>query len=241
MTTEPQRTLDHGSPARTATASTTWRTGLFAAGALALVVVLSFAAHQIAYFPIDLTLTRTLQSFQTRALDAMASGVDWIGYLPQFVVIVALIALTFWITGWRREAVAIVLAEVSEGAINNAVKWLVVRPRPDPTLVRVYLPLQDYSFPSGHAFSFLVVFGMLSVILIERWRPSATRAAVVAFLITLIVIVGPVRIYLGAHWFSDVLAGYLLGVVDWVVLVAWYRRSIGLRRIQAGTPSPHPQ
>lgn len=239
MSTEPPRTLDPRSPSRTPAMTAAWSMWVGVIGALALVVALSFSAHQIAYFPIDLGVTRALQSFQTPALDAFATGVDWIGYLPQFVVIVGLIAVTFWIAGWRREAFAIVMAEVSEGIVNNAVKWLVVRPRPDPSLVKVYLPLQDYTFPSGHAFSFLVVFGLLSIILIERLRPSTTRTVIVVILVALIVIVGPVRSYLGAHWPSDVLAGYLLGAVDLFVLAVWYRRGKEARQALAGAPGVH--
>ena len=225
MTTEPPRTFDPRSPSRAPVGFMPPVTWPFAVAALAIVLALSVSAHQFAYFPIDLTLTRILQSFATPALDVFATAVDWIGYVPQFLVIVALIALTFWIVGWRREASVIVLAEISEGIINNAVKWLVVRPRPDPSLVRVYFPLQDYTFPSGHAFSFLVVFGLLVDILFVRWRPSVTRTVIVTFLMALIVVVGPVRMYLGAHWFSDVLAGYLLGAVDLLLLIAWYRRA----------------
>lgn len=195
-------------------------------------MALSLAARRFASFTIDLDLTRELQSLRTPALDGLATGVDWIGYLPQFVIIGVLIALTCWIAGWRREAVAISLAELSEGIVNKAVKWFVVRPRPDPSMVRVYLPLQDHTYPIGHAFSFLVVFEILSVILIARCRPTATPTMAVIFLVALVAVVSPVQMDMGAHWFSDVLAGDLLGAVDLFLLVVWYRRR---RAGQTGT------
>jgi len=95
--------------------------------------------------------------------------------------------------------------------LDRLLKELFARPRPsfDHPLLRE----TSYSFPSGHAMESLVVYGMLAylaVLALKTWR---ARTAVVFGAALLVLLIGFSRMYLGVHYFSDVVAGYAAGGV----------------------------
>jgi membrane-associated phospholipid phosphatase len=91
--------------------------------------------------------------------------------------------------------------------LNNGLKELFQRVR--PSLPNPFLNESGWSFPSGHAMGSLIVYGMLTylfVICVGRWiRP------VIVIAVALVLCVGLSRLYLGVHFFSDVIAGYAAG------------------------------
>jgi undecaprenyl-diphosphatase len=191
---------------------------LLALGILTVLVVASTAT----YFPIDVTLTEAVQRYHSPLLDTIALGLDWPGYLPQVVIITGLIGLGLYLAGRRWEGVMTGLALVLEGALDGLVKYTVQRPRPDVPSIKVYQPLGDYTYPSGHVASYLMVFGFLAYLCWLLMRPSWLRTLLLLVLIGLVVAVGPVRIYLGEHWPSDVAAGYLVGWLGLMIVVRLY-------------------
>ena len=88
-------------------------------------------------------------------------------------------------------------------------KVLFARPRPyfeQPLLLETY-----YSFPSGHAMEAVVLYGMLAYFAVLALRTGWARAAVVFGTSLLILLIGFSRMYLGVHYFSDVMAGFAAG------------------------------
>ena len=115
---------------------------------------------------------------------------------------------------WRRRWLHLatwIAAVVGSAVLDHLLKGLFARPRPffeHPLLVE-----SSYSFPSGHAMGSLVVYGMLAyfaVLALKTWR---ARTAVVFGVALLVLLIGFSRMYLGVHYFSDVVAGYAAGGV----------------------------
>jgi len=104
------------------------------------------------------------------------------------------------------------------------------RPRPTPDLVTIYLPETGKSFPSGHAFFAILVLGMLAYLAITHLsKPSIRLLTLLVFLI-LIILIGASRIYLGAHWTSDIVGGYMVG--GWfLVALIWLYRTLKPRQV----------
>ena len=100
---------------------------------------------------------------------------------------------------------------------NTTLKLVVARSRPDLLPPIVVEP--GYAFPSGHTLSATVAYGVIAVLVARSSLPGIARAILVSLLGIVIVIVGLSRIYLGAHYPSDVLGGWLAGLA-WVVLFA---------------------
>ncbi len=179
------------------------------------------------YFTWDLAVTRVWQGLSRPWLDALMRAVSWAG---DDVINAGLLcggaALALLVWRARREA-AFLLAVLATGqVIKIAIKFLIARPRPRPDLARVLIEAKEiYSFPSGHTVHYTVFFGFLAVLALVLLKRPILRWGAVAVLGALVLLVGPARVYLGAHWASDVLGGYLLGGAVLLAYVYFYLRS----------------
>lgn len=100
---------------------------------------------------------------------------------------------------------------------NSLIKHLVHRSRPD-TLFVENMRLQSYSFPSGHAFGSTVFYGLLAYLAYSR-LPAPWNYIISIGLVLLILCIGVSRVYLGAHFPSDVVVGWLFGLVALTVIL----------------------
>ena len=119
---------------------------------------------------------------------------------------------------WRRQTywVAAVWLSVFGGMLlNKFLKYVFHRPRPhfdDPILA-----LTSYSFPSGHTMAATVLYGVLAAYLVSRTRDWRWRSLIILSSSILILLVAFSRVYLGAHYLSDVLAAMAEGLA-WLSL-----------------------
>jgi membrane-associated phospholipid phosphatase len=105
------------------------------------------------------------------------------------------------------------------------VKLIVGRPRPDGSFVQILQNATDPSFPSGHVVHYVVFFGFLYVVLFSLWRPGKLAKMIVS--IAFFGLVGSIsfsRVYLGVHWATDVIGGYLFGFsMLWILLHFYFK------------------
>ena len=171
----------------------------------------------VSMFPIsviDREFSAEVQEHQYPALDFIMKLVSYPGYMPYAPIMVVLTALIFYVTKHKKEAVFLLLTLLS-GLISTIVKVLVNRPRPSEQFVRIVLKTQQQSFPSGHVLFYVVFFGFLTLLMyMLKHINKALRVAIVAVNMLLIFTIPVSRIYLGAHWFTDVLGGFLLGFLS---------------------------
>jgi undecaprenyl-diphosphatase len=137
--------------------------------------------------------------------------------------------------GARWEAVACCFATLGSAGLNVLVKELVARPRPSTDLVHVAHHLPGFGFPAGHVLNMTVFVGFLCYLAIVRLTPSWPRTALIVFLVAMILIMGIARIDSGEHWASDVLGGYLLGIMWLAASIEFYQW--GRRRRKHGAES----
>ncbi len=138
--------------------------------------------------------------------------VSMLGNVPYlFRTIVCLTAVLFWVFRYRLEAISILLVFELSIHLNSLVKMLVDRPRPTAMTVRVIEAAGGTSFPSGHVMSYVSYWGLLFVLgACVFKRKSWWQRAVLLVSALFVVLVGPSRVYVGAHWATDVLGAYLL-------------------------------
>jgi membrane-associated phospholipid phosphatase len=133
-----------------------------------------------------------------------------------FLVAAALAAaVLLWARGDRVDAALVGLAFAGIALVTFALKALFERPR--PAFQDESLSLSTFSFPSGHASASVAVYGAFAIIVLRDVRTWRGRALVLGSLAVLLALIGFSRIYLGAHFFSDVLAGYSLGTA-WLMI-----------------------
>ena len=203
------------------------RLGLLAALVTTGAVCYLAAVHD--NFPGDEEAVRRFQEFRSDGLDAVALVITSTAQTP--VAIVSILALTFIFLLLRRrvDALASFSIFVFEG-MNLGLKELVGRPRPPYSILES--PPHNPAFPSGHAFHAILLFGFLLIVLVgERVKNPRLRLALQGLLVFMILACGSSRVYLGVHWPSDVLGGYLLGGIALVVLL-WLRKMLITRGFQ---------
>ena len=132
----------------------------------------------------------------------------------------ALIAVPLFLRGHRRAAVFAVGVMISTSLITTGVKLLYGRDR--PTWQDPVAKLASKSFPSGHASSAAALAGVLIVVAAMLVRKAALRRAVYAGAVLLALVVGLDRVFLGRHYPTDVIAGWLLGACVVLVWLAFY-------------------
>ena len=136
----------------------------------------------------------------------------------------------------RRRAEALWLAGSIIGAslANTCLKSLLHRPRPE--LVAHLAAVSNTSFPSGHAMISAAVYLTIGAMLAETQPRRLARIFLMSFAAILVPLIGCSRVYLGVHWPSDVLAGWLLGAV-WALIVFAANRMVR-RKMFAAAGAP---
>jgi len=177
------------------------------------------------FFPssiIDHEFSAEVQEHQNLLLDNSMKAISWFGYIPNAPVMVLGTALIFLIFKYKREALFLVLTLLS-GLISSIIKLLVNRPRPSEPLVRIIGKTQQQSFPSGHVLFYVMFFGFLTLLMYQiKVIPKYIRILVSITGMLLIFAIPFSRIYLGAHWFTDVVGGFLLGILCLYILSFLY-------------------
>lgn len=160
---------------------------------------------------------------------SVMTAVSWLaGPIFQTLVLVGCIGYFAATKRFRPQGMTMLVGGIGGGLLIVGLKHLFHRPR--PTVVFEHL---GYSFPSGHSFFALVVYGMLAYWL-TRDVPVRQRRRVWGLAVTGILLVGFSRVFIGEHYPSDVAAGFLVAL-PWV----WGCLAIGTefdRRVRTGVP-----
>lgn len=158
---------------------------------------------------LDRAVTLWAHDISSPLTDTIMMGATTMGSIWWMTITVLVLALFTALYKKRMKlAGMLVLVSLSSGILNATLKLIFQRNRPD--LIDKIIAPQSYSFPSGHAMNSTVIYAMVAFVLyklypVSRW-PSILGA------ILLVVTIGFSRIYLGVHWFSDVMAGFLAGL-----------------------------
>ena len=185
--------------------------------------ILSWIAQRTQFFPGDMSITARLQSQKNSWFRNSMYWVSEVGFWQWSVPQTIGVAGIFWALRFRLEALFILLT-TSSNILNAIVKRVIKRPRPDKELVTVVRVLNEPSFPSGHVMHYTNFYGLLIYLLATNWKPGRLRNALIGLCTGMIATIGPSRIYLGAHWPSDVMAGYLYGGLWFGGIITLYLR-----------------
>jgi membrane-associated phospholipid phosphatase len=183
-----------------------------------LIILFGILAWGVYVHPVlapDVTITHAFQENQSPWLRTAMLAVSAIGDIQVLSAgLVVLAAVIFWLVDLRLEAIMIVAVSVTSGILDALIKSIVARPRPTAHLVDIISAATGNSFPSGHVMSYVAFWGLLFSfgLILFKGRPW-WRITLLILSGLLVVLVGPSRVYLGAHWTSDVLGAYMLGGV----------------------------
>ncbi len=186
-------------------------------------LTLSVFAALVPRFPGDLPVALWVQALATPWLDTVMEAVTLLAQTYVAGASILAVAVAFALVRRWPEVVAFLGVAVMEGVVQVA-KSLIGRPRPPEELLRIVESGSGDGFPSGHAYHAVVFGGLLLLLVVANVRPVLVRRAVEVVVMMLILVVGISRVYLGAHWPSDVLGSVALGTPSVVLLTYLYHR-----------------
>jgi undecaprenyl-diphosphatase len=185
---------------------------------------------------VDFAVLGALREVQSPGLNHLAFFFSLLGS----EVLAGLMVVLMIVFGWQRRwgaVVGLLVTVVGAQMLNNVLKDWFHRTRPAP--VEGLIPAQAFSFPSGHAMvaaAFYLFVGYLAWQLLR----GRTRVICAALLVLIALLIGLSRLYLGVHYLTDVVAGYIAGIA-WTDAVIVGGHLLERRRLaRAGAPPPPP-
>jgi len=194
--------------------------GIITLGFLALTALVLLFPPSI----VDREFSEEIQEHQNPGLDVLMKFISMFGYMPLSMCMVLATAALFYLFKFKKESL-FVLFTLGSGAISSGLKILIDRPRPTEDLVKIIEKANHNSFPSGHTLFYVVFFGFVVLLMYHLKQINRQlRYMVIVFCFFLVFSVPLSRIYLGAHWFTDVLGGFLIGLLYLSFLIIMYLR-----------------
>lgn len=194
--------------------------------AILISVAMSIYIHLHPAQWLDFTLTGEVQEHSHRTITSIMQLISWPGSPILGISTVLLTSLVFWLLKYKRAAWCFLLVVLAD-LLSYIIKFVVNRPRPTQEVLSIAgKKLSDPGFPSTHVVHYVVYFGFLAfiVLLLPKIKPLL-RYSIVGFCLFMIMTVSVSRIYLGAHWFSDVIAGYLFGLIFLAGIIGIYLKN----------------
>lgn len=108
--------------------------------------------------------------------------------------------------------------------INQAIKHIIRRPRPN---VLRLVEEDGYSFPSGHSMVSMAFYGIIIYLVYKNVTNKYLKWTLITLLSLLILSIGFSRIYVGVHYFTDVVGGFLLGLAYLIIYINIYYKKVG--------------
>lgn len=204
---------------------------LLAVLAVLLVAVLAALVTNDVTDGLDLAIIEVVRASALVAPLAVLRQVTELGSTTAMMILAIVLLLSELIARrpWSGITAAATIGLASLG--NELVKGLMARARPD--LIQPIVVERGYSFPSGHAALSMVGYGVAALLVARSGAPRGVKVAAAFAAGCLVALIGISRVYLGAHFPTDVLAGWLAGGAI-VLLFAWLSPA---SKARAGAPA----
>lgn len=164
----------------------------------------------------DSNIRYAMRQIQSPMWTSLLLTVTNLGSTLYLIIVGSVAGIAFLALRWFRSFFIFIIAMAGQAALHNGFKWLIARPRPS-NLIN-YRTAESFSFPSGHAIAALCLYGMIAWIITRRIESPAVTASIWIGTLLLIFLIGASRVYIGIHYPTDVLAGFL-GSLIWTAAV----------------------
>lgn len=184
------------------------------------IIVFGYVIHEVIYeqeVAADLRAFKFLSGYITPGLTAAMEAVTYCASKTFLQVAYGIVVLIYLLQKKWKRAGEILIIGVGGFLINLFMKMSFKRPRPADPLID---PLHNFSFPSGHATSGFIFYGLLGYLVYKSDLPRIHKYILITVLILFSLVIGFSRVYLRMHYASDVIAGLAVGF-SWLVLCIW--------------------
>ncbi|MBA2269454.1 MAG: phosphatase PAP2 family protein [Chthoniobacterales bacterium] len=159
---------------------------------------------------LDRHAAELFQKYESPALTLIAKGVSLLGSVAFLAIASLCAAIVFIRKGWFDAVLGIVLTMVGGGLLNTLLKHFFERKR--PVFENPLVNLTTFAFPSGHTMGATLFYMFLAAIAAHSLQRRGMRVLAFACAFVMVALIGATRIYLGAHFFTDVLGAVVAGL-----------------------------
>ncbi len=167
----------------------------------------------------DSDVIATIQGLETPLLTKVMKFFTFVGSTPVVIVLsILLIIFLYKVLHHRLELILFVSAIIGSAVLNGVLKQVFHRVRPN---FHRLIDISGYSFPSGHAMNAFTVYVIVSFLLWRHIPSKWGRSLLICLSSVMILAIGTSRIYLGVHYPSDIIGGYLASGF-WLTVAIWF-------------------
>ena len=159
----------------------------------------------------DSSVRNAIRQMQSPMWTSLFLTATKLGSTLYLAIVGAIAGAVFIFLRMFRSVWLLVIVMTGQAILHYGAKWLFARPRP-PVLIS-YKAVENFSFPSGHAIATLSLYFMIAWIVCTQLENPAIKIAIWIFTALLVFLVGCSRVYIGIHFPTDVLAGFLASLI----------------------------
>ena len=205
---------------------------------LVVIGYLTYDAVRVDWYSWDLSITKWIQGVD---VGSIANYNNRMGIVGAAGVLGLIVIAWLWFKGWRAEAFFVGIVGITN-FLNPLFRYVIGRPRPSCDIEGIVTCPEvpdGFSFPSGTAMHVVMFCGFIIYLSYRVLKSGYLRNALNIIMSLWIPVMGIWIIYLGRHWTSDVIGGYLYGAFFLWIIIWGYRRYVTWRRIhpKEGVPS----
>jgi membrane-associated phospholipid phosphatase len=188
---------------------------------LLFLATVALTAFVHGFTELDATVRQWALGHRASGLTTAATVVTTTGGSLVLAPVAVVLALVLALRGLRSDALLVSATTLGALVLGPLLKIAIERPRPREDHLVV---VNSFAYPSGHSLTSMAVMGVLAALALRHLTAHPARVAVIATGAVLIAAVGASRVYLGVHWPTDVLAGWLVGAMWLVVCLILFGR-----------------
>ncbi|MFA5174371.1 MAG: phosphatase PAP2 family protein [Candidatus Pacearchaeota archaeon] len=177
-----------------------------------IIFLLSIASIIILFifsFQLDNSISKAIPSLWNPFLTGFFSIITYIGNTNTMITLGLILFVILVLRKEYRKGIISSVILIFSAGLGELIKFIIQRQRPLNSLIQ----RTDPSFPSLHALGSLIFFSLIIYLFKDKIKNKFLKILFIAVNIILILLIGLSRIYLNVHWFSDVIAGYVLGLI----------------------------
>lgn len=163
----------------------------------------------------DSSIYNFLINLRSKPMDTFMKTITKFGNTMSVIIILAIFVFILK----KDDGYLLVMNTVCVVSANQVLKHIIRRPRPDHLRL---VKEKGFSFPSGHSMVSIALYGILIYIVNKNIKNKTLKIILIALLSLLILFIGLSRIYVGVHYPSDVLSGYILATVITILVIDYY-------------------
>ena len=169
------------------------------------------------------TVDTTLYNLIVKLMSTNTTTImKFISYLGSATILITLSLVFIFVLKNKRDSKYISVNLILVFLLNRLLKFIIARPRPE--ILRL-VEEDGYSFPSGHSMVSMGFYGFLIYLIFKNIQNKKLKYPLIIFLSILILLIGISRIYLGVHYFTDVIGGFIIAIIYLIFFIKFIYRN----------------